>query len=390
MSEYAKVCEEAARAGGAAIQAWRGRFEVRMKGPADLVTQADLASQKAIQEIVLGAFPDHDLLGEEGPPPIGTPRAEYRWIADPLDGTTNFVHGVPRYAVSLALERHGELLVGAIYDPVRDECYTAAAGEGAFLDGRPIRTSTVQSLADALGAVGFPPRPEPDCPDLLVFLEAIGSCQAVRRTGSTALNLCDLAAGRFDVYWSYAAKIWDVAAGVLLVREAGGTLTSPVAAPLSWMTPSSWPPPTPRCMPNCGSLSPAPSLRVVETAGEGPCGRGAMLTLAVGMRRSSRVSDMPTASVGMAPAKGFPQRETNLRTVSDCVSVAGPAKEGRIAPPAPCREGRSANRLADAAPHPSVEGFSGCGGRQLGGNAAFRGTPGREWGLALYLGSASN
>lgn len=233
MLDYARICEKAARAGGAAVQSWVGRIDVREKGPADLVTQADFASQQAIRETLLRAFPDHSLLGEEQDPATATPpqRTEYRWIADPLDGTTNFVHGVPHYSVSLALERHGELLVGAIYDPVRNECFTAIAGEGAYLDGRPIRTSNVRELSDALAAVGFPARTPRDCPDLLVFLEALEPCQAIRRTGSTALNLCYLAAGRFDVYWSFSAKIWDVAAGVLLVREAGGVVTSPDGGP---------------------------------------------------------------------------------------------------------------------------------------------------------------
>jgi myo-inositol-1(or 4)-monophosphatase len=233
MSEYARTCEKAVRAGAAAVQDWIGRIDAREKAPADLVTQADLASQEVIRRTLLEAFPDHGLVAEEQDhdiaPSVQGP--EYRWIADPLDGTTNFVHGVPHYGVSLALERRGELLVGAVYDPVRDECFTATTGKGAYLDGRPIRTSRIGELSEALAAVGFPPRTPPDCPDLLVFLEALGSCQAIRRTGSTALNLCYLAAGRFDVYWSFSAKIWDVAAGVLLVREAGGTVTSPAGGP---------------------------------------------------------------------------------------------------------------------------------------------------------------
>ena len=229
ISDYATICEKAVRAGGAVVQDWIGRIHVREKGPADLVTQADFASQEIIRKTVLEAFDDHSLLGEEQNPetPVSSQRSEYRWIADPLDGTTNFVHGVPHYSVSLALERHGELLVGAVYDPMRDECFTATAGQGAYLDGRSIRTSRVRELSGALAAVGFPPMAPRNCPDLLVFLEALQRCQAIRRTGSSALNLCYLAAGRFDVYWSFSAKIWDVAAGVLLVREAGGVVTSP-------------------------------------------------------------------------------------------------------------------------------------------------------------------
>ncbi len=227
--EYARACEKAARAGGAAAQDWIGRFDVREKGPADLVTQADLASQEIIRNTLHDAFPDHGFLAEEQDQHAPKPRQpnEFRWIADPLDGTTNFVHGVPHYCVSLALEHLGKLLVAAVYDPVRGECFTAAAGKGAFLDERPIHTSKITRLSDALAAVGFPPKTQRDCPDLLVFLEALEPCQAVRRTGSTALNMCYLAAGRFDVYWSFSCRPWDVAAGALLVREAGGVVSSP-------------------------------------------------------------------------------------------------------------------------------------------------------------------
>jgi len=233
MSDYATTCEQAVRAGGAEVLDWIERFDVREKGPADLVTQADLASQEAIRRTVLGAFPQHGLLGEEDEATKRpAERTEYRWIADPLDGTTNYVHRVPHFCVSLALERNGELLTAAVFDPMRDECYTASAGEGAFLDGRPLQSSDVVDLADALAAVGFPPRCPRDSPDLLVFLEATTACQAIRRTGSSALNLCYIAAGRFDVYWSFSTKIWDMAAGALIIREAGGIVTGPDGGPL--------------------------------------------------------------------------------------------------------------------------------------------------------------
>ncbi len=232
--DYERVCEEAVRAGGATVLDWVGRFETREKGPADLVTEADLASQQVIRRMVLGAFPEHDLLGEEEDEPDRSTqpgaedadRAEYRWIVDPLDGTTNYVHRVPHFSISLALECRGELLTGAVYDPSLDECFTATAGKGAFLNGRPIRTSDVATLPQALAVVGFPPNVQPDAPDLRVFLEAVVQCQAIRRTGSAALNLCYLAAGRFDVYWSFSTKPWDVAAGALILREAGGKITS--------------------------------------------------------------------------------------------------------------------------------------------------------------------
>lgn len=227
INDYLRVCEEAVRLGGRVIQDWVGKFEVRKKGPADLVTQADFASQEAVRQLVLGRFPSHCLLGEEKTPEnAAADRAEYRWIVDPLDGTTNFVHGVPHYCVSLALERNGDLLVGAVYDPALDECFSAAKGQGAWLNGQPIHTSDISTLPEALAIVGFPPNVQRDSPDLMLFLEMLHCSQAIRRSGSSALNLCYLAAGRYDVYWSYSTKIWDVAAGVLIAREAGGHVTS--------------------------------------------------------------------------------------------------------------------------------------------------------------------
>jgi myo-inositol-1(or 4)-monophosphatase len=239
LDDYMRVCEAAVRVGGQVVQDWAGRFDVRKKGPADLVTQADLASQEVVRKIVLAAFPDHCLLGEENEPICGAdvspaqaagttaPQSDYRWIVDPLDGTTNYVHGVPHYCVSLALERRGHLLVGAVYNPVLDECFTAGDGRGARLNDKPLHASGVSALSEALAAVGFPPGVQPDAPDLRMFLAMLPRCQAIRRTGSSALNLCYLAAGRFDLYWSYSTHIWDVAAGVLILREAGGCVTSP-------------------------------------------------------------------------------------------------------------------------------------------------------------------
>ena len=138
---------------------------------------------------------------------------------------------MPHFAVSLALEREGTPLVGVVYDPMLDECFTAATGQGARLNGRPIRVSQTMELSAALGCMGFPPDLKRDSPDLLVFLEAVFHCQGVRRTGSATLNFCYLAAGRFDVIWNFGTKIWDVAAGSLIVREAGGVITAPDGGP---------------------------------------------------------------------------------------------------------------------------------------------------------------
>jgi myo-inositol-1(or 4)-monophosphatase len=237
-TEYAEVCEKAVRAAGAVLREKIGQVEVREKGRSDLVTEADLASQELVRRMILDAFPEHTVLGEEeaaAPDPPGGrvsgDRAEYRWIVDPLDGTTNYVHQVPHFCVSLALERAGRLLVGAVYDPVADECFSAVAGQGAYLGGRPIHTSNVCRLSEALATVGFPAVVTADSPDLKLFLAALGQCQSIRRTGSAALNLCYLAAGRFDACWSFCTKTWDVAAGVLLILEAGGTVTAPDGSP---------------------------------------------------------------------------------------------------------------------------------------------------------------
>jgi myo-inositol-1(or 4)-monophosphatase len=225
ISEYLRVGEQAVRAAGATIQEWVGKTNVHHKGPADLVTEADFAAQEVVRATVLGAFPEHSLLGEEGGG--SSEPAEFRWIVDPLDGTTNFVHHVPHYAVSLGLEYQKRIIVGIVFNPSMDECYMAAEGRGATLNGRPIHTSEVTNLGDALAGAGFPASVQPDSPELLTFNDAVFRCQGVRRTGSAALNLCSVAAGRFDVLWGFSTKIWDVAAGTLLIKEAGGVVTSP-------------------------------------------------------------------------------------------------------------------------------------------------------------------
>ncbi len=235
MSDYIKVCEEAARAGGGVLLERIGRIAVREKAPSDLVTEADLASQEVIRRIILAAFPDHLVVGEEHlpdvPPRSPTLSAEFRWHVDPLDGTTNYVHQVPHFCVSVALERSGDLLASTVLNPVTEECFTAVAERGAFLNGKPIHTSDVAGPSDALAAVGLPAAVGPDSPDLQMFLAALEPCQALRRTGSAALNLGYVAAGRFDAFWSYSTKSWDIAAGVLLVREAGGVVTAPDGGP---------------------------------------------------------------------------------------------------------------------------------------------------------------
>jgi myo-inositol-1(or 4)-monophosphatase len=226
--EFIKTCEEAARAGGAVLLDWQGKFNVREKGVADLVTEADLASQEKIRSILLGKFPDHAFIGEEDTSHEEAEKLapdQFRWICDPLDGTTNYVHALPLFSVSIALEQAGQVIVGTVLDPVHDECFSAVRGGGAFLNGSPIQTSRVDTLSEALAAASFSPRVDADSPQIAQFLAVLQKSQAVRRLGSAALNLAYLASGRLDAYWASSVKTWDVAAGILLLEEAGGVLS---------------------------------------------------------------------------------------------------------------------------------------------------------------------
>ena len=230
MSDFIKVCEQAARAGGDVLLKWQQRIQAREKGPKDLVTQADIESQEVIRGILLKAFPDHRFLGEEDPHgEVGEPPAkgEYCWVVDPLDGTANYVHGLQSFAVSIALRCGGDVVTGTVYDPIRDECYNAIRGEGAWLNGAAIAVSGCRVLEQALVAVSFPASVPRGCEEIAGFIEVLHRSRAVRRLGSAALNLSYLAAGRLDGYWASSVKIWDVAAGVLLVQEAGGVVSGP-------------------------------------------------------------------------------------------------------------------------------------------------------------------
>lgn len=218
------AAEQAARLGGGVLREWSGRFTAREKSPSNLVTEADYASQQAIHEFLEPQFPDHDYVGEEG---LRQESGEslYRWLIDPLDGTSNYVHGFPYYCVSVAVERSGELVAGAVYDPTRDEMYSAAQGSGATLNGETIAVSTRSDLSVALCLASLPVKTVRSDPAVQSFLRVLEAAQHVQRTGSAALNLCAVAAGRIEAFWSTSLKSWDMAAGVLIVREAGGVVT---------------------------------------------------------------------------------------------------------------------------------------------------------------------
>ena len=222
--ELLVVCEQAARAGAEQLLAWQGRFQAREKAPRDLVTDADLASERAVREVIAAHYPEHGILGEEAPTPAALDRP-FCWVVDPLDGTINYAHGNPCYGVSIAVASGGRLLAGVVFDPERDECFAAASGEGAWLNGAPMAVSRVEAVEEALVAVSFPPLVSAEAPDVRAFLTVAPHCQAVRRTGSAALNLAYVACGRFDAHWAHEIHPWDSAAGVLLVQEAGGVAT---------------------------------------------------------------------------------------------------------------------------------------------------------------------
>jgi len=288
LADWLDAAQEAARRGAAVLEDWRQRFSVREKARFDLVTEADLASQQAIWDFLHQQFPDHAFLGEESGEVLKTsgvsddpcskasgvshdpgsiivsaatpriaemkpsPDAPPTWIVDPLDGTTNYVHDCPVYCVSIGLLVGGELVVGVVYDPSRREMFRAALGQGAWLietgvsepgalatggRARRLQTSRSERLEESLLATGFPPdlRGQERALDWWRYFSL--HTRSLRRTGSTALNLAYVAAGRFDAYWGFDNHAWDVAAAAVLVREAGGALTTTTGQPFDPFVP---------------------------------------------------------------------------------------------------------------------------------------------------------
>ncbi|MCF3638442.1 inositol monophosphatase [Rhizobium sp. TRM95111] len=200
-------------------------LQVSLKGPADYVSQADRKAEKIIREDLLKARPTYGFLGEEGEEIKGTDGA-HRWIVDPLDGTTNFLHGIPCFAISIALERNGEIVAAVVLNPATDELYTAERGGGAFLNDRRLRVGARKVLSDAVVGCGVPHLGRGNHGKFLIELRHVmGEVAGIRRFGAASLDLASVAAGRFDGFWERDLSAWDIAAGILLIREAGGFVT---------------------------------------------------------------------------------------------------------------------------------------------------------------------
>lgn len=224
MESYLTAAVEIAREAGALIaQLFKRPQEITYKRPSDIVTDADRRSEALIVERLRSHFPKHAIVGEEG----GGQKtdSDYCWYVDPLDGTTNFAHGFPVFCVSLGLTYREEIIVGVVYDPSREELFTAERGAGAYLNNKRIRVSKTASLSESLLATGFPPFADNNELNMGLYARFSRVSHGIRRAGSAALDLCSVAAGRFEGFWELKLNPWDKAAGALLVTEAGGRVS---------------------------------------------------------------------------------------------------------------------------------------------------------------------
>jgi myo-inositol-1(or 4)-monophosphatase len=231
LPSYLDTAVDIAREASALLNEFaRNRPVFELKGEHDLVTAADRASEELIVQRLQAAYPTHHIMAEEGGETMGS--SEYRWYVDPLDGTTNFAHGFPVYNVTLALEHEGELIAGVIADPTRNEFFTAERGSGAFLNGERIQVSKAANLNVALAGTGFPSRKRHRNVNVHFFHQVSMVTHGVRRAGAAALDLAYIACGRLDMFWEFSLNPWDIAAGVLLIREAGGEVSNMRGTPV--------------------------------------------------------------------------------------------------------------------------------------------------------------
>jgi myo-inositol-1(or 4)-monophosphatase len=232
MPSYLETSVEIAREAGALLSKYfERRVTFELKGEHDLVTEADRASEQLVIERLSAHFPSHSIVAEEGGGHTGS--SEYCWYVDPLDGTTNFAHGFPMYNITMALEQSGELIAGVIFDPEHNEMFTAERGSGAYLNNRRIRVSKVNRLENTLVATGFPSKKRHENVNIHFYYQLAMVTHGVRRAGSAALDLAYVASGRLDGFWEFGLNPWDMAAGILLINEAGGKCSDMKGGPVN-------------------------------------------------------------------------------------------------------------------------------------------------------------
>src|SRR5579859_6138710 len=223
-ADYLTPMQDVAREAGSFLMSYFGKLAIEYKGDVDLVTAADRNAEELIVARIRKQWPGQDLIGEEGS--RQETGSDFRWYIDPMDGTTNFAHGYPVFCVSIALEHRNERIAGVVFDPTRNEMFAAVKGGGARLNDLPINVSKTCRLAESLVATGFPSHKRHKNPNIHFYHQITLRSHGVRRAGSAALDLCYVACGRYDAYWEFNLNPWDTAAGVLLVQEAGGTVTN--------------------------------------------------------------------------------------------------------------------------------------------------------------------
>ncbi len=233
MASYLERAVEIAREAGALLANYfERRIPYELKGEFDLVTEADRASERLVVERLRSNFPTHGIVAEEGGGHEGS--SDFRWYVDPLDGTTNFAHGYPTFNTTLALEQAGQMIAGVIFDPIRQELFAAERGSGAYLNNRRIHVSSPTRLEDSLVCTGFPSRKRHMSINVHFYHQLAMATHGVRRSGSAAIDLAYVACGRLDAFWEFGLNPWDMAAGRLLVEEAGGRVSDMHGAPHQW------------------------------------------------------------------------------------------------------------------------------------------------------------